>query len=834
MSVGKLLIVEDERIVAKDIQSTLQNLGYEILAMVSSGEEAVSRAAEMRPDLVLMDIMLKGQMDGIQAAQVIQDRFSIPVIYLTAYADSSTLQRAKITTPFGYILKPFEERELHTTIEMALYRHQMDRKFRESEDRFRTLTETATDGIIVIDEESSMLYVNPAVEKIFGYASAEMLGVSLTTLMPDNIRQTHLERMARYIETGGQTLKWESIEFSGLHKSGREIPLELSFSEFTKDGKRYFTGVARDITQRKESEEALWDADRRAIIEYESLLERIASLAQVLGTARDLPVIFRALRDFAKRSTPCSGLFISLFNQESNLRTPVYAWSECVEEDVMNLPPMEMSESPHSRAVATGQTIITDDFQAAVKGQPAVHIGMEINPNLPQSSLVVPMSMMGRIIGAVEVQSNELSAFRQEHATAMNMAANLAAVAVDNMQLLEREQQYKEQLQQSQKMEAVGRLAGGVAHDFNNLLTVITGYSDLSIRHLENGNPIRRNVEEIRKAGERAAALTRQLLAFSRKQVLQPKVLDMNSIIADMKIMMHRLIGEDFDLLTALEPSLGRVKADPNQVEQIILNLAVNARDAMPGGGKITIETANAELDSTDVKRHMDVQPGLYVMLAVRDNGCGISQEVQQRIFEPFFTTKEQGKGTGLGLSTVYGIVKQSDGHIWVDSEVGRGTTFKIYLPCVEEALTNSESKAKSGELLYGKETILLVEDDELVRQMASDILKTVGYTILEAQHGGEALSICKQHQEPLDLILTDVVMPQMSGRELAEQVTLIRPEARVLYMSGYTDDAIVHHGVLDEGTPFLEKPFTPEALARKVREVLDASINAPTVSRET
>jgi CheY-like chemotaxis protein len=276
----------------------------------------------------------------------------------------------------------------------------------------------------------------------------------------------------------------------------------------------------------------------------------------------------------------------------------------------------------------------------------------------------------------------------------------------------------------------------------------------------------------------------------------------MNSIIADMKIMMHRLIGEDFDLLTALEPSLGRVKADPNQVEQIILNLAVNARDAMPGGGKITIETANAELDSTDVKRHMDVQPGLYVMLAVRDNGCGISQEVQQRIFESFYHERAR-QGTGLGLSTVYGIVKQSDGHIWVDSEVGRGTTFKIYLPCVEEALTNSESKAKSGELLYGKETILLVEDDELVRQMASDILKTVGYTILEAQHGGEALSICKQHQEPLDLILTDVVMPQMSGRELAERVALIRPKARVLYMSGYTDDAIVHHGVLDEGTPF-------------------------------
>jgi CheY-like chemotaxis protein/two-component sensor histidine kinase len=372
-------------------------------------------------------------------------------------------------------------------------------------------------------------------------------------------------------------------------------------------------------------------------------------------------------------------------------------------------------------------------------------------------------------------------------------------------------------------MEAVGQLAGGVAHDFNNLLTVITGYSDLMLRRLDNESPFRSSLEEIKKAGERAASLTRQLLAFSRKQVLQPKVLQLNAIVADVDKMLRRLIGEDIDSLTLLEPSLGRIMADPGQIEQVILNLAVNARDAMPTGGKITIETANIFLNEEYARKHVAVQSGWYVMLAVSDTGCGIDAETQVRMFEPFFTTKEQGKGTGLGLSTVYGIVKQSGGNIRVYSELGKGTTIKIYLPRIDEVIESNEAHGAPAELPQGRETVLVTEDEEQVRQMIRMILEMNGYHVLETGGGEEALAIYKEHEGQIDLVMTDVVMPQMSGRELAQSLEVLHPGIKVLYMSGYTDDAIVRHGLLDHEIAFLQKPFTPDALMRKVREVLDA-----------
>ncbi len=384
----------------------------------------------------------------------------------------------------------------------------------------------------------------------------------------------------------------------------------------------------------------------------------------------------------------------------------------------------------------------------------------------------------------------------------------------------------EEQLRQAQKMEAVGMLAGGVAHDFNNLLTAINGHSDLALRRLNPDDPLFHKLREIRKAGERAASLTRQLLAFSRKQILKPKVLDLNNSIFEMNKMLQRLIGEDIDLLIGLMPDLGKVKADPSQIEQVLLNLAVNARDAMPKGGKLTIETANVEIDEEYVDRHLSVRPGQYVMLAVSDTGCGMDAETQERIFEPFFTTKEVGKGTGLGLSTVYGIVKQSGGQVWVYSEVGRGTTFKIYLPCVDKPIEAPKATTNDSKALLGTETVLLVEDEEMVRELTREILQESGYHVLEAKHGQEALLVAEQHQGPIHLMLSDVVMPQMSGRELAEQLSPLRTEMKVLYMSGYTDDAIVHHGVLDEGMAFIEKPFTPNALARKLREVINAPVD--------
>jgi PAS domain S-box-containing protein len=376
------------------------------------------------------------------------------------------------------------------------------------------------------------------------------------------------------------------------------------------------------------------------------------------------------------------------------------------------------------------------------------------------------------------------------------------------------------QVRQATKMEAVGQLAGGVAHDFNNLLTIISGYGQL-LRERLSAQDLGQ-MEEILKASDRAAALTRQLLAFSRRQILTPQVLDLNSVVANLEKMLRRLIGEHIEFTTVQQSGLGRVKADPGQVEQVIINLAVNARDAMPEGGKLTIETANVDLDGAYARRHAGAVPGPYVMVAVSDTGIGMNAETLAHMFEPFFTTKEKGKGTGLGLATVYGIVKQSVGYIAVYSEPGHGSTFKIYLPRVEEAVTEAESAGRGPELGKGSETVLVAEDEEGVRALVRTTLVSYGYKVLEAREPGEALTIVERYAEPIHLLLTDVVMPHMSGKELAKRLATAHPEAKVLYMSGYTDNAVFLHGVLEAGTFFLQKPFVPSTLLRKVREVLD------------
>jgi CheY-like chemotaxis protein len=373
-------------------------------------------------------------------------------------------------------------------------------------------------------------------------------------------------------------------------------------------------------------------------------------------------------------------------------------------------------------------------------------------------------------------------------------------------------------------MEAIGQLAGGVAHDFNNILGVIVGYADLLLKDVGRDSPAARRLEQIHKAAERATALTRQLLAFSRKQILQPRVLDLNAVVGDVEAMLVRLIGASIEVVTRPAAGLGRVKADPGQLAQVILNLAVNARDAMPQGGRLVIETANDALDEAFCRLHPGSQPGPHVVLAVSDTGDGMDAQTLPRIFEPFFTTKEKGKGTGLGLSTVYGIVKQSDGYISVDSEPGRGTTFRVYLPRVEEPLELPAAQAASAQPpAGGGETILLVEDEAALRSMIREILEEAGYTVLAGATPEEALALTRDHAGPVPLMLTDVVMPQMGGRDLAAQVAALRPGLRVLYMSGYTDEAVVHHGMLDVGTQFLQKPFTTDALLSRVRDLLAA-----------
>ncbi len=380
----------------------------------------------------------------------------------------------------------------------------------------------------------------------------------------------------------------------------------------------------------------------------------------------------------------------------------------------------------------------------------------------------------------------------------------------------------EEQFRQAQKMEAIGRLAGGVAHDFNNLLGVIMGYSELALMQLGPKGDLRDLLNQILKAGERAASLTRQLLAFSRKQILEPRVLDLNTLLNDLEKMLKRVIGEDIDLITRLQKDLGRVKADQGQLEQIVMNLVVNARDAMPKGGRLTLETANVLLDEGYARHRHPVQPGPYVMLAVSDTGAGMTPEVQARIFEPFFTTKGMGKGTGLGLATVYGIVKQSGGYIWVYSEPGQGSTFKIYLPRVEE-LAEKAHQAGTAASPRGTETVLVVEDEEEVRELVVKSLQKYGYQVLATGDVDRAVKLAEEHAGPIHLLMTDVVLPKMGGRDLARCLKGLRPDLKVLYTSGYTDDAIVHHGVLEPGVAFLQKPFALSSLARKVREVLDA-----------
>ena len=380
----------------------------------------------------------------------------------------------------------------------------------------------------------------------------------------------------------------------------------------------------------------------------------------------------------------------------------------------------------------------------------------------------------------------------------------------------------EERLLQSHKMEAVGRLAGGVAHDFNNLLTVIMGYSEHLLSRLGADDPHRKEVEEIRKAGNRAAALTRQLLAFSRRQVLQPEVLDLNRVIQELEMMLRRLIGENMDLATSLATGLGNVKVDPGQIEQVVVNLVVNARDAMPGGGKVMIRTANVISDGEAARGDETVPSGSYVLLEISDTGCGMDPSTIAQIFDPFFTTKEKGKGTGLGLATVYGIVRQSGGHILVSSESGKGTTFHIYIPRTEASSAAPKTVPESTPATCGQETVLLVEDSEEIRNLVREILERNGYNVLEASQGSDAILVCSGHEGAIHLILTDVVMPGMSGRELCTRLTPLYPGVKVIYMSGYTDDVIGHHGVLDPGTVYFQKPFTPNALERKVREVLD------------
>jgi len=566
------------------------------------------------------------------------------------------------------------------------------------------------------------------------------------------------------------------------------------------------------------------------IIENDRLLQQNATLAEIgriMGSSLNIGEVYECFVREAHKLIPFERIHINLFNHEEKTATVAYsAGIELPGREVGTVFSLEGTAA--AEVIRTGSSLVLHvedraDLEKRFSGLiPSLEAGH-------RSIIITPIFSKDKVIGDLYFASTATHRYGDRHGRLAESIGTQIAGAIANGQLFMKQKQIEEekssieaQLHQSQKMEAIGQLAGGIAHDFNNLLTVINGYSEFALSSLSPNDSLREEIEEIRKAGVRAAGLTRQLLTFSRRQVPEFKVLDVGGIVRDLEKMLCRTIGENIELTIKLQENLGRVKADVGQIEQVMMNLAINARDAMPNGGKLIIELAGEELDETYVRKHAGVEPGKYVMISVSDTGEGMAPEIREKIFEPFFTTKETGKGTGLGLSTVYGIVKQSGGHIWVYSEKGHGTVFKIYLPEVEGEADQPVEKAREEETPPGEGKILVVEDEPSVRELTAEFLRKQGYTVLEAQHGNEALRTSREHEGPIDLLVTDVVMPGMTGRELVERLSLTRPGMKVLYMSGYADDAVIQQGVLEEGVNYIQKPFSIGKFAHKVREVLN------------
>jgi PAS domain S-box-containing protein len=661
-------------------------------------------------------------------------------------------------------------------------RERTEEALRRSKERYRELLENANDIIYTHDLSGNFTSLNKMGEKITGYTREEARQLNLAQIVAPEYVDLSRQMIAHKLSGHNPA----TYELEIIARDGRRVALEVSTRLiYEGDQPIEVQGIARDVTFRKRAEKALRASEER----YRAFVENSSEAIWRFEVDRPIPVTLPEDEQ------------IELFYQHGYLAecndamAQLYGFPRASDLVGTRLADLLVRTNPGN------VEYLRSFIRAGYRLTDAETVEVDKSGNQKY--------FLNNLVGIID----EGFLWRAWGTSRDVTSRKLAEKALRDSEA---------QLRQSQKMEAVGRLAGGVAHDFNNLLTAITGYSALMLRRLRQADPLRYQAEEIKRAADRAASLTRQLLAVSRNQVLQPRVLDLNEVVSGMDNMLQRLIGEDIELQSVLAPNLGRVKADPGQIEQVILNLVVNARDAMPEGGKLIIETANIVAPDPPGSKNLIARDARYVMLAVTDTGCGMDAETQSHIFEPFFTTKEIGKGTGLGLSTVYGIVKQSGGHISVCSAVGRGTTFKIYLPLIEDQVEEIRPGSDS-DMPRGNESLLLVEDEEIVRQMMREILEMSGYQVLEAASGPEALAICQRHEGPIHAVITDVVMPRMSGRELAERLRQLRPQTKVVYMSGYTDDAIVRHGVLDEGVTFIQKPFTPEAVARKVRQALDA-----------
>ncbi len=756
----ELLLVEDNRADAHIIKRLLQRAVVQQFHVrhVERLERALAELRDDDLDVILLDLGLPDS-NGLETLHRARAVSRGPIVVLTGLSDETLAYRAISEGAQDFLVKgQLSADVLVRTIRHALERHRVNAALRESEVRRAAMFQSALDGIIAMDADGMVLEFNPAAERMFGWSREEIVGQPLADhIIPDSLRSAHATGVARGGMDVGR-LAGRRMELPARRKDGSEIPIELAIAEVDYGDRPMFIGHLRDISDRRRAEEAL----RRE----SAFRERIIASA-VFGVASF---------DLDGRFTLANPTFCAITG---------YPESELLGNSLSALlPQAEQGRPPGEMLAALARNAAPEGAEQEL----VCHKGHSITV----------LWGVSRLYGGSE-------------------ATGYVATVAD---LTER-RRLEGQLRQAQKLESVGQLASGIAHDFNNLLTVILGHGSLLMEELSPDSSQHERMQEIVAASERAASLTGQLLTFARRQVVAPEVVDLNALVRHNEALLRRLIREDIDIAVHLADDLGRARVDPGQFSQVLINLAVNARDAMAEGGTLTIETGNVALDDAYAARHVDVAPGDYVYLAVSDTGVGMDEQVQAHLFEPFFTTKEVGKGTGLGLATCYGIVKECGGNIGVYSVPGSGTTMKVYLPLVAEEAARPADAPATPTLTPGAATVLVAEDETSVRRILVDTLRGQGYTVLEAAHGEEALACIAAHDGPVDLLVTDALMPRMRGTQLAEQLRAAHPELKVLLISGYTEEASLRNQLRRADVEFLSKPFAPETFVTRVQRLL-------------
>ena len=743
----RILVVEDEAIIASVIAGALRKFGYEVIDILNTGEAAAATALEKRPDLVLMDIRLQGDMDGISAAERIQEQADIPIIYLTAYADEPTLERAKRTKPYGYIPKPFQEIELKTTIEMALYKHDFAIQLKTSEVKFRSLFENSQDVIYIIDQAGRLQEMNQAGVEFFGFAREEIIGTEPDYLYADpRERKVFLAEIRRK-----KTLR--DYEIRLRNKKGEILTgLVTANAMIGNDGEvSGIQGIIRDVTEKRKREETLL----------------------LLQTAID-----------------SSSEAVLITDQQGNI-----VYGNPAVETMTGYSPLEII----GRNIQFLSSGLQQDDEKHRQLWKTIQEGDSWAGEFLNRHKDGTTYFQRAIISPVRDEKGEISHF--------------VSIASD----ITREKKLEEQMIQAAKMDSLGHLASGIAHDFNNYLTIINGYSEMLLFENENNKNSER-LGVILQAGKNASRLVAKILGFSRRQAVAPTVIEINGAMNDLERMVRRLLGEKIELQLELAPDAGQVLIDPTQIEQVLINLVLNARDAMPGGGRLTLATAPRSVDPGFAAEHPGLAPGEYAAIDVRDSGQGMDPQVLARIFEPFFTTKPKGEGTGLGLASVFGIVAQNHGGVWAESEAGRGSTFHVLLPRVSEKAA-AEPAASTGKR-FDNRTALLVEDEPGIRELMRSILASLGMQVQVAADGEQALKIAGELQH-LDLLFCDVILPGISGVEVADGIRTLHPKAAVVFSSGHGEGFLKRAGLQLPEVHFIEKPSTRAALVEKIGEVL-------------